>query len=345
VRIQVGTALAEWVENARDARFLLEGKRLANAEDLLAKRRGNLTAKEAAYVEASTAHVQAVAREAWAKRGRQAITAARLGTAGAVCSLLIFANFVYFKFVAEPNMDQVARTQKEANDEWLQKNFKDQEDRQRREELDRRVDAWASSQNPENAGLNDIHNLDQNQNPTGLQAKLQQQKAQQSAAQDQQLAAFRDVFHQLGQTDLATIRGQGDVSDSLEKIGDMELDQTNISEALQDYQGSLALRRKLVQADPHNTTWQYKESLSLERVGEVENILGKSDVAQPDWVQGQAIIKRLIAQDPDNADYKSDLQWFDAHVASPTPTPADSSQMLPDTDVSLTPEGTVHFSH
>jgi tetratricopeptide (TPR) repeat protein len=100
---------------------------------------------------------------------------------------------------------------------------------------------------------------------------------------------------------------QRDLSVSYNKVGDVQVDQGNLTEALQSFRDGLAIRERLAKADPHNTGWQRDLSLSHDRVGDVQKAQGNLTEALQSFRYGFAIAERLAKADTNNAGWQRDL--------------------------------------
>jgi tetratricopeptide (TPR) repeat protein len=80
--------------------------------------------------------------------------------------------------------------------------------------------------------------------------------------------------------------------------GSDALDQGNLDAALKHYQGSLAIYRKLVAAEPDCVHWQEEMALSQMWVGAVLERQGKITAARARYQKSLAICRRLAADNP-----------------------------------------------
>jgi tetratricopeptide (TPR) repeat protein len=89
--------------------------------------------------------------------------------------------------------------------------------------------------------------------------------------------------------------------------GDALLAQGNLADALKSQREGLAIRQRLVKADPDNPHLQRGLSVSYERVGEVLKEQGNLAGALKSQLDGLAIRERLVKADPGNTDLQQIL--------------------------------------
>ena len=77
--------------------------------------------------------------------------------------------------------------------------------------------------------------------------------------------------------------------------------------ALTAYEEGLAIRHKLVAADPGNAWWQRDMGVALNRVGDVRLAAGDRSAALTAYEESLAIMRKLVAADPGNANWQSDF--------------------------------------
>ena len=98
------------------------------------------------------------------------------------------------------------------------------------------------------------------------------------------------------------------------KVGDVQVAQGNLAEALQSYRAGLAIRERLAKADPDNAGWQRDLSVSYEKVGDVQVAQGDLAGALQSYRASLAIAERLAKADPSNAGWQRDLSVSDDKV-------------------------------
>jgi hypothetical protein len=77
--------------------------------------------------------------------------------------------------------------------------------------------------------------------------------------------------------------------------------------ALEAYEESLAIRRKLAASDPGNTGWQSDLGVGLARVGDVRLAAGDRMGALSAYEESLAIMRKLAASDSGNAASQTDV--------------------------------------
>jgi tetratricopeptide (TPR) repeat protein len=100
-----------------------------------------------------------------------------------------------------------------------------------------------------------------------------------------------------------------------DEVGNVLVAQGKLSEALQAYRDSLAIRERLAKADPGNAGWQRELSVSYIKVGEVLVAQGKLSEALQGYRDSLAITERLAKADPGNAGWQRDLAVSHANLA------------------------------
>ena len=87
----------------------------------------------------------------------------------------------------------------------------------------------------------------------------------------------------------------------------MLLAQGDLAGALASYRESLAVMRRLAEADPSNAGWQRDLSFSLTRLAETYEQQGNRPAALALANEGLAIDERLAALDPTNVGWQNDV--------------------------------------
>ena len=93
----------------------------------------------------------------------------------------------------------------------------------------------------------------------------------------------------------------------LNNLGDVLVTQGKLQEALDAYQQSLAIAKRLAEQDKSNAGWQRALSVSYNKVGEVLVAQGRIQEALEAYQQDLAIAKRLAEQDKSNPVWQRDL--------------------------------------
>jgi tetratricopeptide (TPR) repeat protein len=131
------------------------------------------------------------------------------------------------------------------------------------------------------------------------------------------LKSYRDSFaiaEKLAKKDPSNARWQGDLSSSLEKIGDVLGDQGDLAGALKSYYNSLNIRQKLAEKDSSNGIWRSNLSRSFDKIGDM--LGGEVDLAPAlkNYRDAVVIREKLANQDPTNAEWQADLAHSYFHV-------------------------------
>ena len=103
---------------------------------------------------------------------------------------------------------------------------------------------------------------------------------------------------------------------SYDKIGDVQVAQGDLAEALKSFRDGLAIRDRLAKADPGNAGWQRDLSVSYAKLASAYLKAEQPAKAGEALAAGRAIIARLVAQFPDWSQWKQDLSWFDQQIAA-----------------------------
>jgi tetratricopeptide (TPR) repeat protein len=77
-----------------------------------------------------------------------------------------------------------------------------------------------------------------------------------------------------------------------------------LDDALESYQASLAIDRRLADADRSDTRWQYGLLIAQEKIGDVLRVQGELDQALASYRAGQAIAEALLKIEPGNLVWK-----------------------------------------
>jgi tetratricopeptide (TPR) repeat protein len=97
--------------------------------------------------------------------------------------------------------------------------------------------------------------------------------------------------------------------------GDLLLAQGDLAGALESYRESLAVRRRLAEADPSNAGWQRDLSVSQERIADVQLAQGDLAGALESYRESLAVSRRLAEADPSNAGWQRDLSFILTRLA------------------------------
>ncbi len=123
------------------------------------------------------------------------------------------------------------------------------------------------------------------------------------------------IRERLAKADPGNAGWQRDLSVSYDKVGDVQQAQGDLAASLRSYQAALAIRERLAKADPGNAGWQRDLAVSYGLVGQTQILVTSSREALDEYNKGRDIIVRLLKLSPDMAVLKTDIRWFDAHIA------------------------------
>ena len=109
---------------------------------------------------------------------------------------------------------------------------------------------------------------------------------------------------------------QRDLSVAYIEIGDVRVEQGNLTEALQAYRDSLTIIERLAKADPGNAGWQRDLAVTYNKVGDVLVAQGNLTEALQTYRDSLTIAEHLAKADPSNAGWQRDLAVSYAKLAS-----------------------------
>ena len=98
-----------------------------------------------------------------------------------------------------------------------------------------------------------------------------------------------------------------------------------LTAALTNFEAALAIRERLVQADPSNAGWQRDLSFSLNKIGDVRVKQGQLAAALASFQAALAISEKLVQTDPDNVAWQRDVLVSWVKIADTDPTRARSA--------------------
>jgi Flp pilus assembly protein TadD len=119
---------------------------------------------------------------------------------------------------------------------------------------------------------------------------------------------------------------QRDLSLAYNKIGDFQLAEGNLADALASFRNGLAIREHLAELEPDNAGWQHDLTVSYSKLASVFKLSNDPANALTVLRQGQTILDRLAKLAPDNAGWRSDLAWFNDQIAVLTKQEASSTR-------------------
>jgi tetratricopeptide (TPR) repeat protein len=117
----------------------------------------------------------------------------------------------------------------------------------------------------------------------------------------------REIFQALLAKQPASTDFQRELSVSDEMVGDVEVAQGHLPDALESYSASLAIRDQLAKSDSGNAFWQHDLAVSYNKVGDVEAAQGQLPEALKSYSASLAILDRLAKSDPGNAGWQHEL--------------------------------------
>jgi tetratricopeptide (TPR) repeat protein len=100
---------------------------------------------------------------------------------------------------------------------------------------------------------------------------------------------------------------QGGLALAYIEIGDVQVTQGDLADALKSYRDTLAVYDRLAQSDPANARWQRDLSVSYHRVGDVQVAQGDLASALRSYREGLTIAEPLAKSDPSNHVWQGEL--------------------------------------
>ena len=116
-----------------------------------------------------------------------------------------------------------------------------------------------------------------------------------------------EIAKKLADSALGDNEAQRDLSVSYNRVGDAQVSQGNLPDALRSYRDGLSIAERLAKADPANESWQRDLSVSYNKVGDAQVSQGNLPDALRSYRDGLAIAERLAKSDPTNAGWQRDL--------------------------------------
>ena len=117
----------------------------------------------------------------------------------------------------------------------------------------------------------------------------------------------RRVLEKLRAQDPVNICWHWLLSASLDRIGDLQTAQGDLTAALASYRESFVSRQRRLAADPDNADWQHDLSYSHLRLGDVQRAQGDVTAALASYRASLAISQQLVAADPNHPEWQRDL--------------------------------------
>jgi tetratricopeptide (TPR) repeat protein len=105
----------------------------------------------------------------------------------------------------------------------------------------------------------------------------------------------------LAQAEPGSAQAERDLSVSLSKLGDVQLEQGDTKAALASYREALQVHRRLAQADPRSAEAQRDLAISLGKQGEVQVQQGDTKAALASFQESLQLFRKLAQADPGSA--------------------------------------------
>jgi tetratricopeptide (TPR) repeat protein len=119
-----------------------------------------------------------------------------------------------------------------------------------------------------------------------------------------------ELARKLAEADPGSAQAQRDLSISLSKLGNVQLEQGDSKAALASYQEALGAFRKLAKADPRSAQAQRDLAVSLSKLGDVQLEQGDGRAALASFQEALKISRKLAEADPGSAPAQRDLSVF-----------------------------------
>ena len=306
-RVRVAEAAARWrAEGEVEDFFLPRGKALTEGEDLLARRRVDLTPEEIVYIEASSAARRRQAR-AEARRRRRVLTA----ISSALVLALIFAGISFWQYgrarVAAEHATH-ARNEAEKLIEFMGVDLRDKLKPIGRLELlddaNQRVRAYYRSfggQDETDGGIRGRESTALLNQGDILRARGDLPgalKTYREAADIRQTLASQSADDLHAQAELATVRSR--VGDALAAGGDLPA-------ALETYRAALAIRLRLAGREPGDVEWQRDAAASWTNIADTLRLQGDLPGAMKAYREAEGIDRARAGAHPDDRDSQRGL--------------------------------------
>ena len=111
------------------------------------------------------------------------------------------------------------------------------------------------------------------------------------------------------------VRAQRDLTQSLDKLGELAGKMGQLGEAKAFYERSVQISEKQAAADPEDARAQRDLSIGLRELGELARKMGQLAKAQASFERSFYIRERLAAADPRNVQSQHDLIWSHIYFA------------------------------
>ncbi|EIC20019.1 ATP-binding protein [Thiorhodovibrio frisius] len=273
-RGRVSAALGVWLDQDKDnARLLPDGIALAEAEDLLARRREDLDALDIAYIDASS-------RAARAQRDRR-LRRIRLVAAMMAVLAMLSGLGAWYGFTGQ------LEAERHAAEATRQRGIAEQ----RRVEAETALRAATESANTLVFDL--AEKFKDSRVPSAIIRSILERARR-----------LQDTLAESNPNDMVLQRSR---SAALLALGDLYALQGSLEDALTAYKESLRIDRILAAADPDNAEAQRDLSVTLDRIGDIEKESGQAEAALTAYEETLAISRALAAGDATNARWQRDV--------------------------------------
>jgi len=112
-----------------------------------------------------------------------------------------------------------------------------------------------------------------------------------------------------------TIVVQRSLSVGYEKLGDIQFRLGNVTAALQAYQQSLEIDKRLIVADPNNAEIQRYLSISYSKIAKIHLKSNELEESLAWYQKSLAFAEKLVVQDPLNQTLQNDLKYYQRKIA------------------------------
>ncbi len=147
---------------------------------------------------------------------------------------------------------------------------------------------------------------------------------------DRDYEAGLRIMRDLAQRYPENSRWQRELSVSLNKVGDVELQEGDADGAISRYNEALAIVGRLAERDPENLVWLRDVGLSLSKVGDARLHTRDTGGAIANYEQALEKLRRLSEHDPNNTLWQSDLWMALNNVGDVKLRTSDASGATPD---------------
>jgi tetratricopeptide (TPR) repeat protein len=126
-------------------------------------------------------------------------------------------------------------------------------------------------------------------------------------ARERAVAEYLKTMTELARRDPANREWQLHLSFAYRKAGDLYISKNELDQALQNHKLSLAIRERLLAAEPNNPLYNHEVGVSRGSVGVVELTSGQADAALASFVAAHAFLLKAANANPDRGDWVHDV--------------------------------------